>query len=86
VYPAEVEQVLLAHPSVAMCAVVGKPHDRLGQEVIAYVVPRTGRRPDAGELASWARERLAEYKYPREIIVQDALPMTSTGKILKRAL
>jgi long-chain acyl-CoA synthetase len=86
VYPAEVEQVLLEHPSVAMTAVVGQPHERLGQEVVAYVVPRTGHRIDVGELSGWARERLAEYKYPRRIVVRDELPMTSTGKILKRAL
>ncbi|GAB2996775.1 long-chain fatty acid--CoA ligase [Amycolatopsis acidiphila] len=86
VYPAEVEQVLLQHPSVAMTAVVGQPHERLGQEVVAYVVPRTGHEVDVEELSAFARERLAEYKYPRRIIVQDELPMTSTGKILKRAL
>jgi long-chain acyl-CoA synthetase len=86
VYPAEVEQVLLQHPSVAMTAVVGQPHERLGQEVVAYVVPRTGRQVEPDELLAFARERLAEYKYPRRIIVQDELPMTSTGKILKRAL
>lgn len=86
VYPAEVEQVLLAHPTVAMAAVVGEPHERLGQEVVAYVVPRTGHTVDPDELRSWARERLAEYKYPRRIEVRDALPMTSTGKVLKRSL
>jgi long-chain acyl-CoA synthetase len=66
--------------------VVGQPHERLGQEVVAYVVPRTGRQVEPDELLAFARERLAEYKYPRRIIVQDELPMTSTGKILKRAL
>ncbi|HVV07654.1 long-chain fatty acid--CoA ligase [Amycolatopsis sp.] len=86
VYPAEVEQVLLSHPAVAMTAVVGEPHERLGQEVVAYVVPRTGHEIDVAELSSWARERLAEYKYPRRIHVRDSLPMTSTGKILKRDL
>jgi len=86
VYPAEVEQVLLAHPSVAICAVVGEPHERLGQEVVAYVVPRTGHEIDTAELQGWARERLAEYKYPRRIVVREELPMTSTGKILKRSL
>ena len=86
VYPAEVEQMLLAHPSVAICAVVGEPHERLGQEVVAYVVPRTGHDVDVEELSGWARERLAEYKYPRRIVVRDQLPMTSTGKILKRSL
>jgi long-chain acyl-CoA synthetase len=86
VYPAEVEQVLLRHPTVAMTAVVGQPDERLGQEVVAYVVPRTGHRVDIDELSAWAREQLAEYKYPRHIIVRDELPMTATGKILKRAL
>ncbi|GAA4659819.1 long-chain fatty acid--CoA ligase [Amycolatopsis dongchuanensis] len=86
VYPAEVEQVLLSHPAVAMTAVVGEPHERLGQEVVAHVVPRAGARIDPDELSAYARERLAEYKYPRRIVVRDELPMTSTGKILKRAL
>jgi long-chain acyl-CoA synthetase len=86
VYPAEVEQVLLSHPSVAMCAVVGLPHERLGQEIAAYVVPRTGHEIDVVEMATWARSQLAEYKYPRTITVLAELPMTSTGKILKRAL
>ncbi|GHF34361.1 long-chain acyl-CoA synthetase [Amycolatopsis bartoniae] len=86
VYPAEVEQVLLTHPSVALTAVVGEPHERLGQEVVAYVVPRTGQQVDVTELTAYARERLAEYKYPRRIEVRDELPMTATGKILKRAL
>ncbi|HJQ48036.1 MAG TPA: long-chain fatty acid--CoA ligase [Amycolatopsis sp.] len=86
VYPTEVEQVLLTHPAVAICAVVGEPHDRLGQEVVAYVVPRTGYDVDIAELSAWARERLAEYKYPRRIEVRDELPVTSTGKLLKRLL
>ncbi|KAA9166391.1 long-chain fatty acid--CoA ligase [Amycolatopsis acidicola] len=86
VYPAEVEQVLLSHPDVAITAVVGEDHERLGQEVVAYVVPRTGHEIDVDALSAWARERLAEYKYPRRIHVRDALPMTSTGKILKREL
>ncbi|WIY01613.1 long-chain fatty acid--CoA ligase [Amycolatopsis mongoliensis] len=86
VYPAEVEQVLLHHPAVAMTAVVGQPHERLGQEVVAYVVPRIGHRIDVGELSAFARERLAEYKYPRHIIVQSELPLTATGKVHKRAL
>ena len=78
--------MLLAHPSVAMCAVVGLPHERLGQEIAAYVVPRTGHEIDVAEMATWARSQLAEYKYPRTITVLAELPMTSTGKILKRAL
>jgi acyl-CoA synthetase (AMP-forming)/AMP-acid ligase II len=56
VYPAEVEQDLLSHPAVAMTAVVGEPHERLGQEVVAYVVPRNGNRIDVDELSVWARE------------------------------
>ncbi|MFF1283947.1 long-chain fatty acid--CoA ligase [Streptomyces sp. NPDC058299] len=86
VYPREVEEVLVHHPHVAQVAVVGVPDDRLGQEVCAVVVPRTGVRPDAGDITAWARERLAAYKYPRRVEFVDHLPLGASGKVLKRAL
>ena len=86
VYPREVEEVLYAHPEVLEAAVVGVPHDRLGEEVAALVVPRPGTSLDPDELRAWAKERLAAYKYPRIVVVVDDLPRGPSGKILKRAI
>lgn len=85
VYPREIEEVLMAHPAVAMVAVIGVPHASLGEEIKACVVAREGF-DDAAALQAWARERLAEYKYPRIIEFSPSLPMTATGKLLKKAL
>jgi long-chain acyl-CoA synthetase len=86
VYPREVEEVLYAHAEVLEAAVVGVPHDRLGEEVAALVVPRPGASLDPDELRAWAKERLAAYKYPRIVVVVDDLPRGPSGKILKRAI
>ena len=86
VYPREVEDVLYSHPAVAEAAVVGVPDDRLGQEVKAVVALRPGRTATEAELVSYARERVASYKYPRSVEFREHLPMNATGKILKREL
>lgn len=86
VYPREIEELLLTHPAVAQAAVVGVPDERLGEEVRAYVVRKVGHEVGDAELIAWARAQLASYKYPRSIEFRDALPMTATGKILKRQL
>jgi long-chain acyl-CoA synthetase len=86
VYPREIEELLLEHPGVSLAAVVGIPDERLGEEVKAFVVPRPGATLDPGQLVEWCRERLAAYKYPRQVEIRDSLPMTATGKILKREL
>jgi long-chain acyl-CoA synthetase len=86
VYPREIEEVLMTHPAVALAAVVGVPDERLGEEVRAYVVRKPGQSIGDAELIAWAREQLAAYKYPRSIEFRDALPMTATGKVLKREL
>lgn len=86
VYPRELEEVIMTHSGVSLVAVVGVPHDRHGEEVKAYVI----RKPDAAltedALVAWCRENMAGYKYPRIVEFRDALPMTATGKILKREL
>jgi long-chain acyl-CoA synthetase len=86
VYPRELEEVLLTHPAVSLAAVVGVPHPSHGEEVKAFVV----RTPDAtlteDELIEWCRQQMAAYKYPRIVEFRDTLPMTATGKILKREL
>ena len=86
VYPREVEEVLMTHPAVAVAAVVGLPDERLGEEVRAFIVRKPGSTTTESELIAWARERLAAYKYPRVIEFRESLPMTATGKVLKRDL
>jgi len=84
--PAEIEDCLLTHPGVATCGVVGKP-DALRTEVVkAYVVRKPGASVRAKDLQEWVKDRLASYSYPREIAFLDALPMTVTGKVIRREL
>ncbi len=86
VYPAEVEGVLAEHPAVAEVAVTGRPDDRLGQRVVAFVVLREGRRAEAAELEAHARTRLAGFKVPRRWHFVSELPRTASGKLVRRAL
>ena len=86
VYPREVEEVLYAHPDVVEAAVVGVPHDVLGEEVAAVVVSTPGSGVTAEALRDYVKERIALYKYPRHIVFVEALPKGPTGKILKRAI
>jgi long-chain acyl-CoA synthetase len=86
VYPREIEEVLLTHPAVSLVAVVGVPDPSHGEEVKAFVIKAPGESVTEEELVAWARENMAAYKYPRIIEFRDTLPMTATGKILKREL
>jgi long-chain acyl-CoA synthetase len=86
VYPREIEEVLMTHPAVSLCAVVGVPDDRLGEEVKAYVVRAGGDTTTEAELLGWCREQFGAHKTPRLVEFRDSLPMTATGKILKRML
>jgi long-chain acyl-CoA synthetase len=86
VYPREVEEVLMTHPAVSLAAVVGVPHDSHGEEVKAFVILRDGESVTAAQLVAWGRDQMAAYKYPRVVELVSELPMTSTGKILKREL
>jgi long-chain acyl-CoA synthetase len=86
VYPREIEEVLFAHPAVAEAAVIGKADPKLGEEVVAVIVPKPGADADPDEIIAYCRERLAAYKYPREVRIADDLPKGPTGKILKREL
>jgi long-chain acyl-CoA synthetase len=86
VYPREVEEVLLAHPAVAECGVVGTPHAYWGEQVTAFVVLRTGTNATADDLLSACREKLSRYKVPKEIRFMPSLPRNSMGKVLRRAL
>ncbi|MFM2607547.1 long-chain fatty acid--CoA ligase [Vibrio chagasii] len=86
VYPREIEEVLMCHPDVEMVAVVGEHHEHLGEEIHAHVVLHEHTQCDSKALMAWCREQLADYKYPRKVFIRSALPMTATGKILKREL
>jgi long-chain acyl-CoA synthetase len=85
VYPAEVEAVLNAHPSVVQSAVVGRAV-QANEEVVAYVQLLPGSATSVEELTAHAARHLTAYKRPSEIVVLDALPASSTGKILKHRL
>jgi len=82
VAPAEVEAVLLAHPDVREAAVFGRPDPEWGERVTARVVGAV----DPEALRAWAAQRLIGYKVPKEIELADALPRTSSGKLLRRQL
>ncbi len=86
VYPAEVENVLMAHPDVADVAVIGVPHERWGETPRAMVVPVPGRQPTEEALLAFCRERLAGFKCPTSVAWLEALPRNPSGKVLKKDL
>ncbi|MDN3657379.1 long-chain fatty acid--CoA ligase [Ferruginibacter paludis] len=86
VYPREVEETMIQHEAVSLVAVIGIPHEELGEEVKAFVVLKESHTVSSTELLNWTKERIASYKYPRHIEFVAALPMSATGKILKKEL
>jgi long-chain acyl-CoA synthetase len=86
VYPREVEEVIIKHEAVSLVAVIGTPHEQFGEEIKACVVLKDNAKIKGPELQAWVKERIAAYKYPRIIEFMDALPMSATGKILKKEL
>jgi long-chain acyl-CoA synthetase len=86
VYSREIEELLLTHPAVAQCAVVGVPDERLGEAVKAFIVCRPGQSTTEEAIVGWCRERVATYKAPRDVALRESLPMGATGKVLKRVL
>jgi long-chain acyl-CoA synthetase len=86
VYPREIEEVIYQFPNVKEAAVVGRPDPRRGEQAIAFVVPNEGAKLDEAELLKFIREKLADYKVPRQIIISPALPRNATGKVLKTEL
>ena len=86
VYPREVEEVLMTHPDVSLAAVVGVPDEAYGEEVKAFVIRAVGATVSEADLIAWSRDQMAAFKYPRTVTFVDSLPMTATGKILKREL
>ncbi|MCX4244867.1 long-chain-fatty-acid--CoA ligase [Paraliomyxa miuraensis] len=86
VYPREIEEVLYAHPAVVEAAVIGMPHPKHGEEVMAVLALREGHTATAEEIVEYCKQNLAAYKYPRLVEFRDSLPKGATGKILKRVL
>jgi len=86
VFPRDVEDVLLAHPAVALAGVVGRPDVRLGEEVVAFVSLRPDAAVTAEELTEHAKRHLAANKYPREITIVPMVPLTSVGKLDRKKL
>jgi long-chain acyl-CoA synthetase len=86
VYPREVEEVMIKHEAVSLVAVIGVPDEEMGEEIKACVVLKDGQSVSEADLIAWTRDHIAGYKYPRQIEFLAALPMSATGKILKKEL
>ena len=88
VFPEEVESILIKHPAIAQAGVVGVPDPAKGEVVKAFVVLKPGlaERPGEADIVAWAREHMAVYKAPRQVVFRDALPATGAGKMLRRLL
>jgi long-chain acyl-CoA synthetase len=86
VFPRDVEDVLVAHPAVAMAGVVGRRDVRLGEEVVGFVSLRPGASATEEELTEYAREHLGANKYPRQITIVPAIPLTSVGKLDRKKI
>ena len=86
VYPAEVENALFGHPSIADAAVIGVPDETWGEAVKAIVVLKPGAPPDAADIIAWARARIANFKTPKSVDFVDSIPRNLSGKILRREL
>lgn len=86
IFPRDVEDALLAHEAVTAAAVVGRPDEQRGEEVVAVVALHPGARTTPEELIAFAKTRLAPHKYPREVLILDAVPVTSVGKTDRKAV
>jgi acyl-CoA synthetase (AMP-forming)/AMP-acid ligase II len=85
-YPAEIENLMLAHPAIHSVAVIGVPDERLGEVGMAFVVLNEGTTTTGDELTTWSRDHMANYKAPRRVEILDALPLNATGKVMKEEL
>lgn len=86
VYPKEIESMLDDQPGVLESAVVGLPHADLGEAVVGFIVPHAGTTPDLDAIGATAAKRLARFKHPRKLVVLDALPRNTMGKVQKNTL
>ncbi|MCY3862966.1 MAG: fatty acid--CoA ligase, partial [bacterium] len=85
-YPAEIENIMLAHPQIGQVAVVGMPDDRLGEVAVATVVPAPGAELTEPDVIAWCRDQMANYKVPRQVRFTVSLPLNASGKVLKYVL
>ena len=86
VSPHEVDEVLLDHPDIDEAATFAMPHDKLGEEVAVAIVARQGAEIDSGEVRAFARDRLADFKVPRRIVLVEEIPKGATGKLQRIGL
>jgi long-chain acyl-CoA synthetase len=86
VFPRDVEDALLEHPAVALAGVVGRPDERLGEEVAAFVQLTSGATAAPEDLMAFVKERLGAHKYPREVHLLPTIPLTPVGKVDRKAL
>jgi len=86
VYPREIEEILLQHPAISECAVIGLPDARWGERLRACVVLKAGARASNEEIKDFCRGALADYKVPRDVVTVEELPRNANGKVLKRIL
>lgn len=86
VYPREVEEIMMRHSDISMVAIIGIEHEKLGEEIKAFVVKKKESNVSEEEIKLWTKERIAQYKYPRIIEFIDEMPVSGTGKILKKNL
>jgi long-chain acyl-CoA synthetase len=86
VYPAEVEEIIAAHPAVAQVAVIGVPHPHSGEAVKAYVVLAAGSHVEEDDIVAHCEAHLARYKCPQKVMFVDELPQSATGKVLRKLL
>ena len=86
VFPEDVEELLIRHPAIQQVAVIGKAHPYRGEIVAAFVVLKHGTALSPEELVDWAKNHMADYKVPREVFIVPALPVSATGKVMRRLL
>jgi long-chain acyl-CoA synthetase len=86
VYPRELEEVIMTHPAISLCAVIGVHDAKMGEEVKAFLVLKEGAELSDADFIDWCRTQFAANKYPRYVEFRDSLPIGNTGKIFKRAL
>ena len=86
IYPREVEEVLYQHPKVEMAAVIGIPNEIRGERIVAYIKLKPGVKVGKGEIRDFCKDHLADYKRPRTIVFRDELPISISGKVLRRVL
>lgn len=86
IYPREIDEVLYAHPKIHEAVSVGIPHEQRGEIVKAYIVPEQGEKLSRSDVISYCREKLANYKVPKQVEFRKELPKTMVGKVLRRAL